>query len=57
VSAATGDILQPTVAQSHIVAGIALPLSSAWWLAFGNAVTTFRRRRRERRAAVPATTR
>jgi hypothetical protein len=39
------------VAASYVVAGLACVLSSAWWLAFGNAVTAFRHRRRERRAA------
>ena len=56
VSLATGDILEHTVAQSYVVAGIGVVLSTAWWLACGNAVSAFRRRR-ERRAVVPATTR
>jgi hypothetical protein len=56
VSLVTGATLEHTVAQSYVVAGIAAVLSCAWWLAFGNAVSAFRRRRRERRAVVPATT-
>jgi hypothetical protein len=56
VSLATGDVLEHTVAQSYAVAGVAVVLSAAWWLAFGNAVSAFGRRRRERRAVVPATT-
>ena len=42
--------------QSYVVAGMAVALSCGWWLAVGNAWSAFRRRRRERRAAVPATT-
>jgi hypothetical protein len=50
VSLATGDILEPTVPQSYVVAGIAAVLSCAWWLACGNAVSALRLRRREQRA-------
>jgi hypothetical protein len=51
VGLATGNVLEHTVAQSYSVAGIAVALSCAWWLAFGNALSAFRRRRRERREA------
>jgi hypothetical protein len=44
------------VAASYVVAGLAGVLSTAWWLAVGNAASAFRRRRRERRAGIPATT-
>jgi hypothetical protein len=53
---ATGDVLEHTVAQSYVVAGIAIVLSVAWWLACGNVLSAMRRRRRARRAVVPATT-
>jgi len=56
VGLATRSIGDPTLSQSHVVAAIAGVLSGAWWLAAGNAVSTFRRRRRERRIGVPATT-
>ena len=56
VGLATGTISDHAVTQSYVVAGIAVVLSTAWWLAFGNAVSAFRRRRRERRVVVPATT-
>ena len=56
VGLTTFTIGDPTVAQSWVVAGIAAILSCAWWLACGNAVSAVRRRRRERRVGVPATT-
>ena len=55
VGLATGNI-EHTVAQSYAVAGVAVVLSAAWWLAVGNALSVYRRRRRDRRAAVPVTT-
>jgi hypothetical protein len=54
VGLATATISEHTVAQSYGVAGIAIVLSAAWWLACGNAVSALRRRRTERRAVIPA---
>ena len=60
VGLATGTVGEHTVAESYVVAAIAVVLSCAWWLAVGNGVSAFRRRRRrrrrERRVGVPATT-
>lgn len=56
VGLATGTISDHAVTPSYVVAGIAAVLSCAWWLAVGNAVSALRRRRRERRVGVPATT-